>query len=255
MKTYFLWLLSLLSLLLTSSCKKDSRGNPNSCRIIAVYDTTNSSNGTNSTFDNQFSYDKDGRISSIKFTAPTGSETQNFTYSGNLMVAVRTRSQYSADSIFFNSQGLPDKAVFVELNSIAQVSTYSYNSDGQIRTSTDINPYPQPLGANPYGMTTTYTYVYSNGDLLTKTDNSGNVYTYSYFTDKAAADGDVLRLSDLMNLGLVFVRNAHVVKSQQANSTLEKFSYSFDSSGKIITATATSDDYIKKFTIEYDCSH
>lgn len=248
---YFAFILSSLTLLLASSCKKDKHGKSNACRIVAVYDTTYS-NATSSATANLFFYDNNGRISSIKYSYLTGSESQNFTYGPNLTLGVWIRPLYAADSIFFNSKGLPERLVALSQDFVARISTYIYNANGQIQTSIDSFRYTS--GSTPIGTRTTYSYVYSNGDLLSKTDNSGTVYSYTYYTDKAAADGDCLRLSDLMNLGTVFFRNAHLVKSQQLGSRVQNYSYTFDNTGKIATATTTDEDGSSKYTIQYDCS-
>lgn len=224
-------------LLISPSCKKSS-SSP-SCKLITVTDQYNSNTSAIN-----ISYNNDGKISTIQQTGSNPS-TKVFTYNGNMMMitASNSGSVTATDSVVFNSDGLISYVMVKNASNIKTVYTYTY-SGTQLQKSTY-----QYNG----GTVTTTTYTYTNGNLTGSSDGT-NTAVYTYYTDKTFADGDYLKLVQLINYGGIYVKNAHLIKGFQQGSTVENFNYTFDNTGKITGVTATTGSNIENVTYQYNCN-
>jgi hypothetical protein len=149
----------------------------------------------------------------------------------------------ATDSVVFNSDGLISYSMVKDASNNKTVNIYTY-SGTQLQKST----YQYNGGA-----ITTTTYTYTNGDLTGSSDGTSTA-VYSYYTDKTFADGDYLKLVELINYGGLYVKNAHLIKGFQQGSTVENFNYTFDNTGKITGVTATSGSTIENVTYQYSCN-
>jgi hypothetical protein len=122
------------------------------------------------------------------------------------------------------------------------VNTFTYAANGQLSKSTT------QIGTAP---ASTSNYTFSNGDLVTITGAANT--TYTHYTDRPLADGDFLKLFQLVNHGAFFLKNAHLVKSQLTGTTLQNFIYDFDASGKIIKLTGTNGSTVETLNFQYEC--
>lgn len=224
-------------LLISPSCKKSS--STPSCKLITVVDQYNSSTATIN-----ISYNNDGKISTIQRTGSSPS-TQVFNYNGNLLMISTSSSGSvtSTDSVVFNSDGLISYSMEKDASNNKTVNIYTYSGTQLLKSTSQYNG----------GAIQTTTYTYTNGDLTGSSDGT-NTGVYSYYTDKTFADGDYLKLVQLINYGAFFVKNAHLIKGFQEGSTVENFNYTFDNTGKITGLTATTGSSIETVTYQYSCN-
>jgi len=92
-------------------------------------------------------------------------------------------------------------------------------------------------------------------DLVTKKTSYGTVTTYTYYTDKPAADADFNRFYSLLNYGAVPIQSKHLLKSAQSSNGLDNYIYTFDTEGKIMKAVDLQGSFSDSRTFGYDCSH
>jgi hypothetical protein len=223
---------------ISPSCSKKSSSTPN-CKLITVTDAI----GANNTTIN-ITYNNDGKISTVQQTGSSPA-TKVYTYIGNLiMIAVTAPTGNSTDSVVLNSNGLIAYWLSRDASNNTQVYIYTYGSNGQLLKYT--------FQSNGGAITTT-TATFTNGD-LTGTSDGTNTGIYTYYTDKAFADGDYIKLVQLLNYGALYIKNVHLIKGFQQGATVENFNYSFDSSGKITGVTATNGANIETVTYQYNCN-
>lgn len=79
--------------------------------------------------------------------------------------------------------------------------------------------------------------------------------TYTYYTDKPAADADFNRFYSLLNYGAVPIQSKHLLKSAQSSNAPDNYIYTFDTEGKILTAVDLQGSFSDSRTFGYDCSH
>lgn len=224
-------------LLVSPSCKKSS-SSP-SCQLVTVTDQYNSTTTTIN-----IAYNNDGKISTIQNTG-SSPYTKVFTYSGNLlMITTKNGSTVtSTDSVVFNSDGLITYSMIKDASSNKSVYIYTYSGTQILKSTYQYNA----------GAITTTTYTFTNGDLTGSSDGTSTA-VYNYYTDKTLADGDYLKLVQLINYGGLYVKNAHLIKGFQQGSTVENFNYTFDNTGKITAVTATTGSNIENVTYQYTCN-
>jgi Domain of unknown function (DUF4595) with porin-like fold len=227
-----------IALFLSLSCGKKSSPAPN-CQLITITDVAGSTNVTAN-----IAYNNDGKISTIQETG-TNPASKVFTYIGNLvMVATTASSGNVTDSVVLNSSGLMTYWLSRDASSNTSAYTFTYASNGQLLKST------QQSNAGPI---TTTTYTFTNGDMTGSSDGT-NTAIYTYYTDKAFADGDYLKTVQIFNYGALYVKNAHLIKGFQQGSTVENFNYTFDTNGKVTGVTATNGANIENVTDQYNCN-
>lgn len=237
-KIAYLAIASGLFLLLSPSCGKKSSPAPN-CKLITITDVLS---GTNVTAN--ITYNNDGNISTIQETG-TSPVTKVFTYIGSLiMIATTSSSGNVTDSVVLNSNGLMTYWQSRDASNNTLAYTYTYANNGELLKST------QQSNAGPV---TTTTYTYTNGDVTGSSDGT-NTAIYTYYTDKAFADGDYLKTVQIFNYGALYIKNAHLIKGFQQGTTVENFNYSFDASGKVTAVTATNGASIENVTDQYNCN-
>lgn len=224
-------------LLISPSCKKSS-SSP-SCKLVTVTDQYNSTTNTIN-----ISYNNDGKISTIQETG-SSSFSKVFTYSGNLMMITTSNGSTvtATDSVVFNSDGLISYSMRKDASNNKTVYIYTYSGTQLLKSTYQYNG----------GSITTTTYTFTNGDLTGSSDGS-NTAVYTYYTDKSLADGDYLKIVQLINYGGLYVKNAHLIKGFQQGSTVENFNYTFDNTGKITGVTATTGSNIENVTYQYSCN-
>lgn len=185
-------------------------------------------------------YNDDGQIAAIQQGG--GTTLKTFTYTGNLVVAktIASGTLQSTDSILLNSNGLMISRVSTD-GTNRDVQTFSYSANGQIQSITS-----QHNGNTPAILA----YQITNGDATTSSDGS----SYSYYTDKPYADGDYFQVSQLLNYGAYFMKNAHLIKSFQNGATTTNFTYTFDASGKIISLISMSAYLTQIIDYGYSCN-
>ncbi|OQP60466.1 hypothetical protein A3860_33645 [Niastella vici] len=224
--------------LISPSCSKKSSSSP-SCKLITVIDQYGSTTNTIN-----ISYNNDGKISTIQGTGSSPFK-KVFTYSGNLMMITTSNasSVTATDSVVLNSDGLISYSMRKDASNIKTVYTYTYSGSQLLKSTYQYNG----------GSIQTTTYTFTNGDLTGSAEGS-NTAVYNYYTDKNSADGDFLKLVQLLNYGGLYVKNAHLIKGFQQGSTVENFNYTYDNTGKITGLTATTGSNIENVTFQYNCN-
>ena len=239
-------------LFLSVSCKKNNDNAPDPkipgpvppvpvCRLTTI----SSVNGTTVTTIS-LSYNNDGEVSIIKQTGGNGAFTKVFTYNGNTIRITTTNQAGNVtkrDSVQLNSNKLIafSQSTDVALNR-KTVNKFTYGSNGQLQQSTT---------QTDAGPVSTSNYTFSNGDLVSI--SGATTTTYTHYTDRPLADGDFLKLFQLINNGGFIIRNAHLIKSQQTGGTLQNYIYDFDASGKITRLTGTNGSTIETLDYQYEC--
>lgn len=233
-------IIPILCLFLSPACSKKS--SPTPCKLIEIVDAQGPGA---TTYD--LRYNSGGQIATIMATGTNGDTlyTKTFTYSTNLiMTSMIAPAGTTTDSVVLNSAGLITYSLTKAPGSNSTIDTYTENSSGQLVSSTD-----QVNG----GAITTTTYTFAGGDLVSSFDGSVTT-TYSYYTDKSFADGDPLKVAQLLATGGLYIKNEHLLKSIEIGGATESFAYTFDSDGKITGITKTSGSPIETFSDQYDCA-
>jgi len=220
------------------SCSKKGSPAP-TCKLITL---TGDVNGSLKVF--AISYNNDGNISTIQQTIGTDPYTKVFNYGDKLIMISKSESGTltETDSIVLNDNGLMTYCQASAVGSLV-VTTYTYGGNGQLlKSATQING----------GIPSTTTYQYTNGDVTSSFDGSTTT-AFTYYTDKAFADGDYLKLEELLTYGALFIKNAHLIKGYQAPGVVENINYTFDNTGIITGITATNGPSIENDTLQYSC--
>jgi hypothetical protein len=221
--------------------KKNAAAVPN-CQIITIVDSYNS---TNTTYN--LTYGNNGKISTIQNTSATSPFTEVFTYANNVILVSKTGAGsvfISSDSNAVNSAGLITYSQQIDATADTTINTYTYDGNNDLLKSTT-----QTNG----GAITTNTFQYTNGDLTSSSDGTTTT-TYTYYTDKPSQNGDYIHVFQLFNYGGQAIQSAHLIASLQSGSSIDNFNYSFDSSGKITSLTATSGSTVETISFQYQCN-
>lgn len=231
------WVLLACCITVVAACsKKGSSNSQNHCKISAV---TDSAIGQSSVA-YYFNYNDNGQVATI--VQSEGKMIKAFTYANNLVVVKTTAAGalQSTDSILLNSGGLMTSRVSTD-GTNRKVQTFSYSANGQIQTMTS------QYNTNTPAVTA---YQITNGDVTGSSDGS----SYSYYTDKPYAAGDYFQISQMLNYGAYFIKNAHLLKSVQSGTTVANFTYTFDANGKITSLISISTAIAQLITYSYNCN-
>ncbi len=228
------------ALLSNTSCKKNEDDSP-VCRITSMNTIDGSSVSVISIV-----YDNDGRISTVTTTGSSAG-SKVFTYSGNsINITEKTSSGVLENTYAITTNGNQNVTSVITKNNLGvttETGLFEYDGNGKLSRATF-----QYGSGTPYVTNTQFV----NGDLSLAT-STGSVSTYSYYTDKAYADGDIFKIQQLISYGALYIVNAHLVKSITSDSDITNFSYDYDSDGKIIKATSTSGSDLTSNTYSYTC--
>jgi len=250
--SYFAWMLAIGSSVALFSCKKHNDTAPKVCRIVAEYDTvygaTTAGGSTMGTFSYQFEYDYKGRFLHMS-TLPTSTDTFSkiWTYGTGYAYVYPGSYSNSTDTIYMDDSNRVTKVVTFEPNNYITSTWYTYDAAGKVLTKTrKTNQSNDQYISN---------YSWSDGDMISERDNSGYVTTHTYYTDKAASDGDPNVHHEITSYGVPIVRNKHLLKSSSFAGGIVNYNYTFDNSGRIATVSVASGAYFGKTAYVYDCSH
>lgn len=219
------------------SCHKSAHA-PTNCRISAIKVT---GNGFSSSY--LLSYNDSGALSVVNYTDGSSSWSRHFTYTGNLIVCNTTGSSTRIDTVFLNGSGKVDHIIDWQSPSYVTTTWLSYDNSGQLSTLTLSSGSTTPLTSN---------YVYSGGDIA-EVDQSNSTIVYTYYTDKPVVAGGMIELGQWLNYGVLYMRNAHLVKAYGYGSADEPVTYTFDGGGKITTMVSGSGSGATTFNYTYDC--
>ena len=247
------------SILLFASCKKEQREelygicgtdpnvleDPNTGNRVA---TLTQKNVAGEAFTQKFFYNAAGFLDSV---VQTGSQnlTQKFVHTpGYTLIRVYdSAGVYTGnnDSISLNAAGYPMQMFNRTYNTVARVSTFTYNTAGQLLSRQhDYEP-------------NRYTYTIYNkweaGDLVTYDISNGNpavIYQYTYSQTVPSASGEPQNLYTLLELGRPLKISSHLRISERKNAEPDSTMLLYiwkdsriqnwtQDEGKTITATLT----------------
>ncbi|MDO6433934.1 hypothetical protein Q4E93_25225 [Flavitalea sp. BT771] len=223
------------------SChKSDHPASNNSCKLTGLQVK---GNGWSENY--IIAYGSDGRLSNVQYSDGSTSYTRSFTYASGMIIINITGTSPAIDTVFLNANGDADHIIMHMGSSNVTVYRFTYDSNRQLtKTSSQTNG----------GGVIEATYQYNNGD-ITEVDQAGGSYIYSYYTDKPSAPGDPEVLGQWIQFGVVYQKVRHLVKSISGGSVTESITYTFDASGKIISATQGSgSNDMATSTYTYDCN-
>ena len=245
MKHQVIYLPVVAALILFASCKKDSGSNPssgNTTRIKSISTQVTSPTIGNSNETINFNYDAQGRIVSLIDAANPG--TKNiYTYASN--------NQFTVDGYYSNvlqnhfvlflNSNLQQDSSYQYNNTKDTASdkfTYTYNSKNQIITSTDKEVSSDSAGYHSTYITTTqYTYD-TSGNIVSTSDNFGNVTTYTYYPN--------LKYNAPLYTSPVKFFYGNYIKTETSNSfgsiATITYTYTFDSQNRLSTSNAVASD-------------
>lgn len=224
-----------------ASCGKDDDKAANPvCRMSSIVETTD-----NETISRVISYDE-GKIASVATAGGDGS-SKLFSYtSGMITIISKNKSGVvtGSDEVLLNEAGKISKITQKNAGGTTTgIQSYIYNGKGELSMN---------ISTPVTGTSDTTTYSYSDGNVTVST-NKGKNTLYSHYTDKAFADGDLLKLLQILNTGALAVENKNLLKSViSPEGSVTDFTYQQDNMGKI-TRLTLSGAANKNYSYTYDC--
>jgi hypothetical protein len=223
-----------------TSCKKDSKNDP-VCRIGTISETDMSGPSPSTTL-LSLSYDESGRISKL-VAAGAGNFSKIFTYSGNAVHIVQSDAggpQYVWD-ISLNNNGYPLTITEKDkLGAVLSTVTMEYTGNTLSRIISIYTP----------GTEDTTTYNFSGGNMT----NTSDGVLATYYTDKSYQQGDYLKLIQIVNYGVEYIRNKNLIKSIVSGTDTENFTYEFDNTGKVTKLTLATGTSNISYDYTYSCN-
>lgn len=212
------------------SCKK-SNSSAAQCRIteVEVSNTTDSENI-------KLEYSNDKKLLSLLYTPSNIKRT--LAYQGNFIIETVINANGSAneiDTIALNADRLVSNEIWhIKSGSseLIEYDTMTYNASKQLIK----------IIQSTAGVKEVYNSTWDNGDI---SNSAGD--TYTYFTDKSAADGDFFWVGEVLREGIRLTNCKHLCKSSGAYT----ISYLFDKDDKITSMTIIDLSSPRKFQYNY----
>ena len=244
MKTSKLALAVLIVLIHTFfACKKDKNNNGKKpdCRLKAYIEDRPGNPGTW-----EFTYNSDGKVSSIKLTYSGGVTIAEFTYTGNTILTIAKNSGQTMyeDSITLDSKGRPanTRRYYNGTRTSWENTAFEYNVDDLSKLT----------NTNSSSGIQTKTATYSNGNLIAL-QSPTNTATYEYFPEETQV-ADYLNVSGYLNYGFGIYPHKNLVKSLSSGGSTTSFTYEKNGDGLIIKGKAITAGVEVKMSYEYECN-
>jgi hypothetical protein len=228
------------------SCKKIICEKEVKCRIVTISDETPTRNILHA-----ITYNNEGKIASLTSSGNPGIK-KLFTYTGNtLMVkASNAAGQFSGrDSVTFDSRGrVINVRLFFTGNGANWINhKYEYNGDELLRLHQTSSTIPD---------IETFEATYVNGNMV-RLGSPFAAYTFEYYLDKKAQDGDFLNIDGIAQFGVSLYPHKNLVKSVNIGGPISNLiTYEFNADGLISKYTATGGDGDQTSTrsYQYECN-
>jgi hypothetical protein len=230
--------IALLSVTVMSGCKKDSNNTPSTCSNGVKdgdetgVDCGGSCNACTAasarvktyslaapTFGNSiftYTYDSHQRIATVTLSGSLDHAVISYTYGAN-SITITSDQNRNSSVLTLNASGYAISAVGKDsANNTLSTDTYTYDSDGHLLTSTSS------------GETNTW----SNGNLATNDRGAGDIYSYTYLTNKVNTMGNE-------NVGRAFngKSSLNLVDIETVSgSGSTAYSYQYDSQNRVTQA-------------------
>jgi hypothetical protein len=229
------------ALVILSSCKKDKQPdtNPTLNKVKTYTESISSANAGTITATYNLDYDANNRIISVTQAEIPGNKfsfsyTSATKYSMDLFVA---NALSVHEDFFLNSNALPDSTFQYNDTEDTTTEKYLYNSDHQLITLKEYE-YSKSYGSQIDNITT-YTYD-SDGNVVKTTDTNNQIETFDYYPDLVYPmpfTNPALNPAKAMNLV-----KTHKVTSNGYLVGSASYVYTFDNNKRISTITQTLDD-------------
>ncbi|HUZ61410.1 MAG TPA: hypothetical protein VMU83_21725 [Hanamia sp.] len=244
MKQKITTLVALSSLLFFSCQKSSNTDQTTNSNKVKTYTESITSPGTPEISDSyNITYDANNRITGV---VPTNSSDVKFifTYSSNSKFSL---DLYNAgalsihEDIFLNSNSLFDSTFQYNDTNDTTTEKYFYNSNNQLVTLKEYD-YSKDYGSEISNVTS-YSYD-SNGNVVETTDTNDQIETFDYYPDLVYA---MPFTNPSLNQALNSTKKTSLLKTHTVTSSGYPVgsaisTYTFDSNNRISTITQTTDD-------------
>lgn len=227
--------------ILFAACKKTSSSHNISalgCKIVGI---TDNNNGAVTNY--SLSYTGDGKITTV-----TAKGFRNFkrifSYGSNMIYIAGSDATgvNERDTVIMDANQLVTAIHrYYSASSSYNNSIMTYDTGNELSALTFVNN----TGTN------TIHYTWRNGDLV---QSSNGVITmhYAYDTSTSVKDGDYLKINMLLQYGVCYINNTHLVKGV-SGGTAENYSYTTTGNGDINTLTITDGTKAETLSYQYEC--
>lgn len=245
MKKNLFTLLVLPSFILFSSCQKNSNTDQttNSDKVKTYTEDITSPGSPEISATYNISYDGNNRITGVIPTNSSGVKFL-FTYSSNSKFSLDLYNSGALsihEDIFLNSNSLFDSTFQHNDTNDTTTEKYFYNSNNQLITLNEYD-YSKNYGSQISNVTT-YTYD-SNGNVVKATDTNNQIETFEYYPDLVYI---MPFTNPFLNHALNSSKKTNLLKTHTVTSNgylvgSATSTYTFDSNNRISTITQTTDD-------------
>ncbi len=234
-------LLAVISLSTAMSCTQNN-STPGQCKLVHV--TTRSSGHSEEGICN-ITYDNGGKI---KLITLSGGQTTTFRYGNSTVFAYTSQGSQMvrADSFIIGTNGMvsdlyhTQPALSPPYQQVTTSMHYTYNAD-------------KTLSKAESGKGDVYSYQSKDGDIISFSGN-GTTTVFSYYTDKDARDGDVMKWEQVWaSGGALYFKSKHLLKGWTVKNMapVVTHTYTNDGSGNIIKAVSNTGI---SYDFSYDCN-
>lgn len=238
-------LLSFCTIIMLSSCQKDKQPDTNTTASKVKTYTENIASPGSATIMATYNlnYDANNRITSVTQVEITGNKfifsyPSDTKYSMDLFASGNVSIH---EDFFLNSNAQPDSTFQYNDTQDTTTEKYVYNSNNQLVTLKEYD-YSTTYGSEISNVTT-YTYD-SNGNMVKTTDTNNQIETFDYYPDLVYA---MPFTNPVLNQGINPAKKMNLIKTHTVTSDgvlvgSSVSTYTFDSNKRISTITQTLDD-------------
>ncbi|MEO6837992.1 MAG: hypothetical protein ABI261_05915 [Ginsengibacter sp.] len=244
MKTKIIALVALSSLLFFSCKKSNNTDQPSNSDKVKTYTEDVTSSGSpeiSATYN--ITYDANNRITGVIPTNSSGVKFL-FTYTSNNKISL---DLYDAgalsihEDIFLNSNSLFDSTFQYNDTNDTTTEKYFYNSNNQLITLNEYD-YSKEYGSDISNVTS-YSYD-SNGNVVNTTDTNDQIETFDYYPDLVYT---MPFTNPFLTQSLFSAKKTNLLKTHTVTSNgypvgSAVSTYTFDSNSRVSTITQTADD-------------
>ena len=250
-KQLFFFAAVVFAALLADSCRKKANPTPSNakftgCRVAQIIENGTATNGTTYSF----TYNNDGRVSTIKFQGGGDSFVKTITYKTNCIIVItKDNGSVSAkDSLLLDAQ---KRVILIDHYNYngspppnLMYDQYNYDTSGNLVT----------IVSHYYSTVSSQNFQWANGDIEWNTGGT-DFYTYVYDTSLYNIGNISARFSDLENYGIGIYTPRHLCSMAiMDNSDTTNYTYTRDADGKITSSKRIfPGNYINTTAITYNC--
>ena len=245
MKKIIVSIVALSLIILFSSCKKNSNTDQpsNSDKVKSFTEDLTSPGSPEISTTYNIIYDANNRITGVTQANAQGNKFL-FTYTSNSKFSLDLYNSGALsihEDIFLNSNSLFDSTFQYNDTNDSTTEKYLYNSNNQLITLKEYD-YSREYGTEISNVTS-YSYD-SNGNVVQSTDTNNQIETFEYYPDLVYA---MPFTNPFLNQSLFSAKKTNLLKTHTVTSNgypvgIATSTYTFDSNSRISTITQTTDD-------------